>query len=234
MPNGFDAFYAGNMAPPLQINGQLVPVPNILSPAQIYAGIIPTATAPKMDPVGPGMRPSGGYYQLADMLAGAGSPDRLAPSSPNVDLPGMGGVNPAVLAYGAPGKNYGTGAKVAVDNPGLAAIRTASPPVPRIAPTGAAWKDGWGARALQVLMFPSLPNGMPVDSDIPTNSRAFARRLPATPQLGAARSLPQPAPAPPRVPVGVAAIANAPAPAPTLNQIVYGQSHDFGPGYRPF
>jgi hypothetical protein len=38
----------------------------------------------------------------------------------------------------------------------------------------------------------------------------------------------------PSGPVGMAAVANAPAPAPTLNQIVYGQSHDFGPGYRPF
>jgi len=38
----------------------------------------------------------------------------------------------------------------------------------------------------------------------------------------------------PAGPVGVAAVANAPAPAPTLNQVVYGQSHDFGPGYRPF
>lgn len=61
-----------------------------------------------------------------------------------------------------------------------------------------------------------------------TVTRRVPNPLPTVPTVAA-----RPAP-PPNAPVGVAAVANAPAPAPTLNQIVYGQSHDFGPGYRPF
>lgn len=38
----------------------------------------------------------------------------------------------------------------------------------------------------------------------------------------------------PTGPTGVGAVANAPAPQDTTSQILFGQSHDFGPGMRPF
>lgn len=129
-------------------------------------------------------------------------------------------------------------------------------------------------------MFPTDARGMPIDSDIPTNSPRYRAPvglaalgggggqpngggLAALPsiRIASGRTVPigstgsaqggrysyavQPngsvvntttghVTATPTGPVGVAAVANAPAPQPTLNQVVYGQSHDFGPGYRPF
>ncbi|HXE39917.1 MAG TPA: hypothetical protein VN639_15740 [Azonexus sp.] len=198
MAGGFDSFYYGNMAAPTRLpNGTLVAAPTYAPPTsvdELYRGIVPQSTPSngRLYDVGydPGSPVSSAY------TGGWGSrptsvPTRLSPSSPNVDLPGMGGVNPSVLAYGAPGRNYGVGAKMSVDNPGLAAIRSAAPAVPHIVPTGSAWKNGWGADVLRMLMFPSEANGMPIDSSIPTNSPAYGRR---PSPLGLARQQPTRAP----------------------------------------
>src|ERR1051325_3908080 len=103
MADGFSSFYYGNMAAPIRLpNGTLVAAPTYSRPTsidEIYRGILAPPSAAAMDTIGPGTRPGGSYLQLSDMVDAMPQPDRLRPSSPNVDLPGMGGVNPVVLAY---------------------------------------------------------------------------------------------------------------------------------------
>lgn len=77
----FDSFYQGSMAPPLTVDGRLIPTPTILSPAQIYAGIYPSNPTPQMSSIGPGPGPSGGYSFLQDMI------DASTPSVPRIPGP---------------------------------------------------------------------------------------------------------------------------------------------------
>jgi hypothetical protein len=68
---GFSDFYTGSMAPPDRLNGTLVPSTPYGQPtslAQIYAGIIPSAPAPRVDGIGEGLTALGGWNQFDDQF----------------------------------------------------------------------------------------------------------------------------------------------------------------------
>lgn len=127
-------------------DGSLQQAPQYAQPSsvqQMYSGIYQAPSSPSLASRSVQtvqIDPTTGNPILAQGSAGS---DRLPTGSAYLDAPGMGGVSPSVLAYGAPGKNYGTGPQMAVDgSAALTAATNEGMPLPRTDPRGyMTWQD---------------------------------------------------------------------------------------------
>lgn len=146
MANSFLPYYAGSMAPPIRgPNGGLVPVPNYLTPEEIYRDILPPPSLPLNPPMPPrpnnswpgGTSPVGpGPGSYAQMLGFAGDPSYGGGSVQTAAIPQVPGPNGSLIFDKDPARLMsGSGLAFAGDQgapPGVAAIDQAAgmPPMP--------------------------------------------------------------------------------------------------------